>query len=108
MRSPQPTSAMEPTLTKALKPTISLRDRKSTRLNSSHPSNSYAVFRSKKKLKFRDTRKYPERVAEAVKLTGESEAMVVMSGSVHSVPVVLACFEFACMGGSMGSVVGER
>jgi acetyl-CoA carboxylase carboxyl transferase subunit beta len=59
-------------------------------------------------LKFRDTRKYPERVAEAVKLTGESEAMVVMSGSVHSVPVVLACFEFAFMGGSMGSVVGER
>src|SRR5690606_36672459 len=40
--------------------------------------------------------------------TGESEAMVVMSGSVHSVPVVLACFEFAFMGGSMGSVVGER
>ena len=59
-------------------------------------------------LKFKDTRKYPERVAEATKLTGESEAMVVMSGSILSVPVVLACFEFAFMGGSMGSVVGER
>ncbi len=59
-------------------------------------------------LKFRDTRKYPERVSEAVKLTGESEAMVVMSGTIHSVPAVLACFEFAFMGGSMGSVVGER
>ena len=59
-------------------------------------------------LKFRDTRKYPERVSEAAKLTSETEAMVVMSGSVHAVPVVLACFEFEFMGGSMGSVVGER
>ena len=59
-------------------------------------------------LKFKDTRKYPERIAEAVKLTGESEAMVVMSGTILSVPAVLACFEFAFMGGSMGSVVGER
>jgi len=59
-------------------------------------------------LKFRDTRKYPERLSEAVKQTGESEAMVVMSGTIHSVPTVLACFEFEFMGGSMGSVVGER
>ncbi|MFW7343846.1 acetyl-CoA carboxylase, carboxyltransferase subunit beta [Pollutimonas sp. H1-120] len=59
-------------------------------------------------LKFKDSRKYPERVAEAVKQTGESEAMVVMSGSILAVPVVLACFEFGFMGGSMGSVVGER
>lgn len=59
-------------------------------------------------LKFKDSRKYPERVTEAVKQTGESEAMVVMSGSILSVPAVLACFEFGFMGGSMGSVVGER
>lgn len=59
-------------------------------------------------LKFKDSRRYPERVAEAMKQTGESEAMVVMSGAILSVPVVLACFEFAFMGGSMGSVVGER
>jgi acetyl-CoA carboxylase carboxyl transferase subunit beta len=59
-------------------------------------------------LKFKDSRKYPERVVEAVKQTGESEAMVVMSGSILAVPVVLACFEFQFMGGSMGSVVGER
>ncbi|MDS1140937.1 acetyl-CoA carboxylase, carboxyltransferase subunit beta [Pusillimonas sp. SM2304] len=59
-------------------------------------------------LKFKDSRKYPERVSEAVKQTGESEAMVVMSGAIHAVPVVLACFEFEFMGGSMGSVVGER
>src|SRR5690606_26170036 len=59
-------------------------------------------------LKFKDSRKYTERVAEAVKLTGESEAMLVMSGSILSVPTVLACFDFEFMGGSMGSVVGER
>src|SRR5690606_27913543 len=59
-------------------------------------------------LKFRDSRKYPDRVSEAIKLTDESEAMVTMRGSVLSVPVVLSCFEFEFMGGSMGSVVGER
>jgi acetyl-CoA carboxylase carboxyl transferase subunit beta len=59
-------------------------------------------------LKFKDSRKYPERVAEATKQTGESEALVVMSGTVLSVPTVLASFEFSFMGGSMGSVVGER
>ncbi|TFL13790.1 acetyl-CoA carboxylase carboxyltransferase subunit beta [Pusillimonas caeni] len=59
-------------------------------------------------LKFKDSRKYPERVAEATKQTGESEAMVTMSGRIHSIPVVLSCFEFEFMGGSMGSVVGER
>lgn len=59
-------------------------------------------------LKFRDSRKYPDRVSEAVKLTGESEAMVTMKGAILSVPVVVSCFEFEFMGGSMGSVVGER
>lgn len=59
-------------------------------------------------LKFKDSRKYPERVVEATKQTGESEAMVTMSGTIHSLPVVLSCFEFEFMGGSMGSVVGER
>jgi len=59
-------------------------------------------------LKFKDSRKYPERVVEATKQTGESEALVVMSGTVLSVPTVLASFEFSFMGGSMGSVVGER
>lgn len=59
-------------------------------------------------LKFRDTKKYTDRLAQAVKSTGESEAMVVMSGTILSMPAVVACFEFEFMGGSMGSVVGER
>ena len=59
-------------------------------------------------LKFKDSRKYPERLQEAVQATGESEALVVMGGAIRTMPVVVACFEFEFMGGSMGSVVGER
>ncbi len=59
-------------------------------------------------LKFKDSRKYPERLKEAMDNTGETDALVVMGGSVHSINLVVACFEFDFMGGSMGSVVGER
>jgi len=59
-------------------------------------------------LKFRDSRRYTERLKEALENTGETDALVVMGGAVMSVPLVAACFEFDFMGGSMGSVVGER
>ena len=59
-------------------------------------------------LKFKDTRRYPERLGEAEKSTGETDALVVMQGAVNNVPLVVAAFEFEFMGGSMGSVVGER
>ena len=59
-------------------------------------------------LKFKDSRKYPERLKEALKQTDETDALVVVSGTMAGVPVVVACFEFEFMGGSMGSVVGER
>jgi len=59
-------------------------------------------------LKFRDTRKYPERLSAALEETGETDALVVMQGSIRSAPLVIAVFEFDFMGGSMGSVVGER
>ncbi len=59
-------------------------------------------------LKFRDSRKYPERLKDALEATGETDALVVLGGAVMSVPLVTACFEFDFMGGSMGSVVGER
>lgn len=59
-------------------------------------------------LKFKDSRKYPERLSTATSDTGEADAMVVMQGAIQSVPVVVACFEFEFLGGSMGSVVGER
>jgi acetyl-CoA carboxylase carboxyl transferase subunit beta len=59
-------------------------------------------------LKFKDSRRYPERLAEAQEQTAESDALVVMQGSIKSLGVVCAAFEFDFMGGSMGSVVGER
>ena len=59
-------------------------------------------------LKFKDSRKYTERLAEAESETGETDAVVVMQGAVKNVPLVAVAFEFGFMGGSMGSVVGER
>jgi acetyl-CoA carboxylase carboxyl transferase subunit beta len=59
-------------------------------------------------LKFKDSKKYPERLKGALEATGETDALVVLGGAVMSVPLVAACFEFDFMGGSMGSVVGER
>ncbi|MBA4217177.1 MAG: acetyl-CoA carboxylase carboxyltransferase subunit beta [Burkholderiales bacterium] len=59
-------------------------------------------------LKFKDSKKYPDRLKEALENTGETDALIVIGGAVMSVPVVAACFEFDFMGGSMGSVVGER
>ena len=59
-------------------------------------------------LKFKDSRKYSERLTAAKRDTGEDDALVVQQGSIHAVPVIAAAFEFSFMGGSMGSVVGER
>lgn len=59
-------------------------------------------------LKFVDSKKYADRLLQAKKKTYEDDALVVMQGSVQTVPMVVAAFEFGFMGGSMGSVVGER
>ncbi len=59
-------------------------------------------------LKFKDSRKYPDRLKEALENTGETDALIVIGGSVQGIDLVAACFEFEFMGGSMGSVVGER
>ena len=59
-------------------------------------------------LKFRDSKRYKDRLAQAQKTTGEADALVVMSGMLEALPVVACAFEFQFLGGSMGSVVGER
>jgi len=59
-------------------------------------------------LKFKDQKKYSDRLIAAKKSTNEDDALIVLQGSIHAVPVVAAVFEFNFMGGSMGSVVGER
>lgn len=59
-------------------------------------------------LKFRDLKKYKDRLADAQKNTEASEALVVAKGDIDGLPVVVAAFDFGFMGGSMGAVVGER
>lgn len=59
-------------------------------------------------LKFRDGKKYKDRLSQAQKATGEKDALIVMMGQVKEIPLVAAAFEFQFLGGSMGSVVGER
>ena len=59
-------------------------------------------------LRFRDTKKYRDRLAAAQKHTGEKDALVVMVGTVQGLELVACAFEFRFLGGSMGSVVGER
>ena len=59
-------------------------------------------------LKFKDDKRYTDRLVEAEEDTGESDALVVMQGAIKNIPLVVAAFEFEFMGGSMGSVVGER
>jgi acetyl-CoA carboxylase carboxyl transferase subunit beta len=59
-------------------------------------------------LKFRDSKKYRDRLVQAQKKTGEKDALVVMKGRLKGMPVVACAFDFPFMGGSMGSVVGER
>ncbi len=59
-------------------------------------------------LRFKDSKRYKDRLLQSQKSTGESDALIVMQGQVKGVPMVAAAFEFTFMGGSMGSVVGER
>ena len=59
-------------------------------------------------LKFRDSKRYRDRLVAAQKSTGEKDALIVMAGTLKGLEVVAAAFEFRFMGGSMGAVVGER
>lgn len=60
------------------------------------------------RLKFKDTKKYKDRLVAAQKVTGEKDALIALRGKLKGMPVVACAFEFNFMGGSMGSVVGER
>lgn len=59
-------------------------------------------------LRFKSLKTYPQQLNRMMEATGETDALIVFQGAVRSVPLVAACFEFAFMGGSLGSVVGER
>jgi len=59
-------------------------------------------------LKFKDSKRYKDRIVDSQKATGEKDALIAMRGTVKGMPVVAVAFDFKFMGGSMGSVVGER
>ena len=87
---------------------IHARPRLDQFLDSEHRVEIGNNIKSVDKFKFKDSKKYRDRLSQAKKATGEDDALVVVMGSVKSIPVVACAFEFDFMGGSMGSVVGER
>lgn len=60
------------------------------------------------RLKFKDSKKYKDRITQAVKASNEKEALIVISGKLHGMPIVASAFEFSYIGGSMSAAVGER
>lgn len=87
---------------------IGARQRLEVFLDPDSEQELFANLEPQDPLKFRDSKRYRDRLAQAQKSTGEKDALVVAAGTLHGLPVVVCAFEFAFMGGSMGSVVGER
>ncbi|WP_163371556.1 acetyl-CoA carboxylase, carboxyltransferase subunit beta [Endozoicomonas acroporae] len=87
---------------------ISARTRLDYFLDKEGKAELFADLEPNDRLKFRDTKKYRDRLATAQKQTGEKDALVAMRGTVEEIPVAAVAFEFSFMGGSMGSVVGEK
>ena len=87
---------------------LSARERISSLLDANDQVEIAVNFEPIDRLKFKDSKKYKDRIAQAQKATGEKEAIVVVKGSIHQLPVVISAFEFSFMGGSMGATVGEK
>ena len=87
---------------------IGARKRLEIFLDNSSYKEIAADLSSKDPLKFKDSKYYTSRIKEAVATTGEKEALIVVDGELDSVNVIVAAFEFRFLGGSMGSVVGEK
>jgi len=87
---------------------IGARDRLDYFLDSESQEEIAANLESQDPLKFRDSKRYRDRVTQAQKKTGEKDALVTVKGTLKGRQIVVCAFEFGFMGGSMGSVVGER
>ena len=87
---------------------ISARERLDRFFDDSTTTEYFADLTSNDPLKFRDTKKYKDRILESTKKSGEKDALIVMSGEVNNIEMVACAFEFKFLGGSMGSVVGEK
>lgn len=87
---------------------MSARKRLETFLDAENRVEIAGELEPKDLLKFRDSKKYKDRLSAAQKASGEKDALVVMKGELLGMPVVACSFEFSFMGGSMGAVVGAR
>ncbi|VAY02317.1 Acetyl-coenzyme A carboxylase carboxyl transferase subunit beta [Arsenophonus endosymbiont of Aleurodicus dispersus] len=87
---------------------ISARQRLASFLDEGKKAELGSELEPKDILKFRDSKKYQDRISAAQKATHEKDALIVMKGTIKGMPVIVAAFEFAFMGGSMASVVGAR
>jgi acetyl-CoA carboxylase carboxyl transferase subunit beta len=87
---------------------ITARDRLERFLDEGTGRELAAEVEPEDPLKFRDSKKYRDRLTVAQKAVGEKDALIVMAGALHGIDVVACAFEFRFLGGSMGSVVGER
>lgn len=87
---------------------ISARVRIAQFLDEGNQEELLAHLEPQDRLKFRDSKKYKDRISQAQKTTGEKEALIVVKGTLLERPVVVSAFEFNFMGGSMGATVGEK
>ena len=87
---------------------LSARERLDAFLDAENRQELGAELEPQDRLKFKDTKKYKDRLTAAQKQTGEKDALVAMSGSLKGMPICVTAFEFKFMGGSMASVVGAR
>jgi len=87
---------------------IGARERLLALLDEGSTEELWASLEPTDPLKFRDSKKYRDRIVASQKSTGEKDAMITMSGRLKGLPLVATAFEFSYMGGSMGSVVGEK
>ncbi len=87
---------------------IGARRRLETFLDADSVQELFAGLEPEDPLKFRDSKRYKDRISQAQKKTGEKDALIAATGTLLGRPVVVCAFEFSFMGGSMGSVVGER
>ena len=87
---------------------LSARDRLAQFLDDIGQDEIAAELEPIDRLKFRDSKKYKDRITQAQRSTGEKEALVVLKGTLKQLPIVATAFEFSFMGGSMGATVGEK
>ena len=87
---------------------VRARDRLNRFLDPGSATEIGATVQPEDPLKFKDSKRYKDRLVAAQKATGEKDALVVFAGQLQGTPVVACAFEFSFLGGSMGSVVGER